>query len=567
MDAWTTFRLAVWRELNARWVLLLALPLAWAAGALIDETYRAAWDLFTLLLLVPGVTAVVAARSPGTTDAFWLGLGGPERARIAGLLTVQLPALALPTLLIHRRWALVEAVDSFDAAELLVALLALVSVLYSAIFAARSVTSGPAVIAGPLAVLAAAAVTSALWPFNPGTPLMSAAILAALGMGALGLLFGWRWQSRLGVWGASVRGGARARVGATSVGAAILMGSVAAVLPVAPQGSDEGYEVSSHPGAEGALYVPSDYWKAWWRRSGTTLRWTPEGYAPIGGWGAMDGKLGPGGAVAMVRAPSPFSGAWEASLNAPDGRRVTCALEGQSWLEGWRADGGAVLLARGGDYQVMDIEAGCGRLFAADDAAWSGDTLVTIEDKQVFLDGVLAGDFQDADHIFPMSLGEAGVVSATWSRPRAVRSFRIEAGGLTPLFEREEGYKHFGIYSGGFCLGTPEEGWRCLLTDGRSADFPLTEWPLTPTITVREVIDGPWTVGSGEAALSLCGDITRRRLQPADEGRVRYIHDEGVLEFSEAGRTWMPLRRGVFEETPVPDDAPRLCEADGPTGR
>ncbi|MES2638745.1 MAG: hypothetical protein V4850_04665 [Myxococcota bacterium] len=492
MNAWTTFRLAAWRELWGRWPLHVVAPVLGALGALFPD------DLLLkgfILLLLFGVVGVIASGGRVAADAFWRGLGGAGWARVAGAMAVQVPPLVVAVALLQGRTAA-----------------GILAVVYTSVLLARTLGGGLLLLFLPLGTMV---VILVLW-------LLSLWLLFR----GDGVFFGWTVAASLlavvGALCAEQRGeGARrgprwarwTRIGAVSVATLWI---AAMGLSAVPFGA---VPVSSFtPSASGAvlllpigkiasLYSRATLWEAGQRRS-------------IGPRGALGGHLGPDGAAILHMSPSINA----QLLVAPDGATQACVVPApRGSLEySWRADGRAVFVeTKSGMYEIA-IDTGCA-LLPATLGGWLGTQRVLVTDNVVRIDGVelarpgpVAKLVQSEGHVYAL----AGAML-----------YEVTAAGLDLLASLDAPSLY--AVSHGVC-SSGGDGFRCVRNGSREivnhAHWPIdvnvswdrVERRLVEPVTGRVIAALDWDGFHGEAAVS-------------DDGTVRFALDDGLMEIDSSG--------------------------------
>lgn len=412
MTAKRTFLLSMWREWHARWGIFV-LAVACSVGSLaVPARWVEGWSLFVLTMVLPGFAALAAAGGGRAADPFWRGLGGPSWARWAGGRAVHLLGIGLPMGILG-----VEVVPSLPA------YFALVLALYGPLTAARALTSGIAVLLGPVVALGVVAGGAGIgWALQLWE--VEDALLARLvAVGAVSLALAPWLDARFGPWGASVqRGAGRAIVGVVAL---VLSGGATFEL-VAGSFLDSGAYVQDFD-AERVLRVR-------WRGTG----WLARAWVTLEADGAerdlgpgFDGALGPHGAWSVARGSVAWVGhhleatGGSLELHAPGGD-VVCEGADGCWRWSWRPDGNAVAVSCGAQTWRLDASGGCEATAA--DIAWLGDREVRSDAGRVTIDGRDVGRLDAEVSLF----GGGSVVVATGLRSvRGERPvWRIDDAGV-----------------------------------------------------------------------------------------------------------------------------------------
>jgi hypothetical protein len=491
VSAWTTFRLAAWRELWGRWPLHVVAPVLAAIGALFpDELFLKGF----ILLLLSGVVGVIASGGRVAADAFWRGLGGPGWARLAGAMAVQVPPLVFAVAVLEGRTSAV-----------------VLCVLYTSVLLARTLGGGLLLLFLPLGTIV---VILVLW-------LLSLWLLFR----GEGVFFGWSAAASLlavvGALRAEHRGeGARrgprwarwTRIGAGSVATLWIaaMGLSAVPFGAVPMSSmaptASGAVLLLPFGKISSLYTRADLWRDGQRRT-------------IGPRGTLGGRPGPDGAAILHMSPSIN----EQLLVAPDGATQACVVPApRTFLEySWRADGRAVLVeTKEGMYEIA-IDTGCA-LLPATLGAWLGTQLVLVTDNVVRIDGVelgrpgpVVGLVESGGHVYALAGGML---------------YEVTAAGLDPLASLDADY--LSAVSHGVCATGASK--RCVRNGSREivnhAHFPV-DVHLSWDGLERRLYE-PVT---GRVLATLDRDGFHGQAAVGDDGTVRFVLEDGLMEIDSTG--------------------------------
>ncbi len=542
MGALTAARLAAWRELRARWPLLLAGPALWAFGAAVPDYYRAGWDAFLLVLLLPVLCGLLAVRGGAAADNWWRGLGGPGWARLAGTAAVQLPPLVFTAGMAQLR--LVLAGSSIMGGELSDYVIHFVLVaVYAVGLASRSLCAGLPTLAGFLGAslaLAAGLVASSwlrLLPYELGLALR----LGLLALGGLALAA--VWEGRLGPWGAAVRRHGRwAGPLALLVFALLCVGGEAA-LRIPHRGSIYSGDIILAEDGSRVLRITSRG-RAWlWQDGRDRLladRFVCVGY--LGPWGSLALKLTRGGR----------DGPFALLLRDARGRSQECSFPTTSEPR-WRPDGLA-LSVRGwnGRTYLLDLDQGC-QLQTSDirGIRWLGPRQLVTKTDGLYLDGKYLEDVPWPSRVRAVSSTHL-VTQRYQERAPPRRGYQNLEKTLFAI--REDGVERVTELEDWYVTATPERictharsskirPWRCWDQDGETVHHPPEGyyWRSAPDLAWRPDPQGVQftdTVGRYWIRPDEYIDFTR-----LDPDRLRVLAEDAVIDLhADGSRTEHRLR-------------------------
>ena len=371
MTALRTVGLAAWRELFRGWPIYLLVPAFLLAGQGMQDPIATAWWMFTAALILPTVCAVTAASGSGTADAFWRGLGGPAWARLLGRQLVHAIYITLSSAAVLSNLVEVDLIEgqltASDPEVLLLGLLALYGAIYTSTAAARTRLSGMALLAGPLVAGTSIGVSVAAGNWLYGDWSEPFSLLArTVAFSAVSLWAAYRWESRMGVWGAAIQ---RERWAHLAGLFAIVGGLIGAEglwsLGVLPPG---------YVGAQIAPDASVAVFRNDLRLSGESRvwLWTPDsGLHRMPGEPVTDVLAGPSGAVVTVSPGRTTTLHQGGDSVACDGVASTHAID-------WRADGRAALLASSEGQRLL-ADVGTGTCAPSQGIGWLEDDLVTVD--------------------------------------------------------------------------------------------------------------------------------------------------------------------------------------------
>ena len=399
MNAWVSFRLAVWREWHSvgiGFVLLAGLLVVSLSvqGAGIGDKLA----IFVVLVVAPWVQLPLVGG--GRSDRYWRGLGGPGWAQYLGMLV----ALGAPTftLLFLATWNLsLRWPGSEQVWELLPAGL----LLFALSLTARTVFDGVERVAGyALGALSLVFGWALLEELGSRAWLSTRARVACyLCLGLLLLAGAFLWQRRYGPWSGSLL-----KLRRWTIPAAALLGLIgaSATYATAPPGSIA-YPMRA-PDLRSHTFLIIDGVQSF----DALMRGMKQAEA-LGGvpgrvrhyYQGVQTRLpyrrviwaspGPVGTVALARYETlwrrvvPGFGGTRVDLVTADGRRASCTGLRGVLGNAWRSDGRAVVVSAKADptaAYVLDIDQGCRALGPeVEQAVWVGDELLTITGRELRL--------------------------------------------------------------------------------------------------------------------------------------------------------------------------------------
>lgn len=472
MNAATTMRLAVWRELRSRWPLLLAGPLMLLLPPLLPGDWETGGWMFLTVVFWPLWTAALAGGANAAPDPFWRGLGGPEWARLLGGALVHLVVLSLgivPYIGMHRH------LPEWQTSEWLPDLLAaagILWVLYASVFTARrlgaglGVLSGPGVVAGVVGLCALLSAQIQHWPM-PWGALVHAGLALLVGLVAT-LHIALRTTARHVGLDRGLRRSVPFAMFVTLSGSLL----VEAWWPWA--NARRLYWPQADAGGEHAVWTegvgnvgPSGHMRVWEWADGAFRRTNDRRVDEI--------ELGPAGSTLLATTGTGLKwGQHWAELRTADGSRTSCSLD---WIDDdpnltvhrvrWRSDGRALILSANG--RAMQLGPGCTPLnVPAEQVGWLGNTLVERRGDLLIVEGeelqapVRGGEFYSVGPALYFAAGGSGAPKGVW---------QVTREGLREIQSPDVHGWLFEIPDG-LCL-RPGRGasWTCWDQEGRAHDL------------------------------------------------------------------------------------------------
>jgi len=574
VSPWLTARLAAWRELRARWPLLLLGPGFWALGQTIPVRSRPGWDLFLLALLLPGLSLLLAGRGSAASDRWWRGLGGPAWARLLGQLGAQLPPLVFTAGMAWMRLAtdggglnvgrgvLGSAVPNH------VLILALPA-LYFVGLAARGLRAGFPLLAGPMlaALMLAASMLANDWLRLLPTWL---GLSMRLGLLALfGLFFALRWEARLGPWGAAVRRSGRWSWALAALAFLLISTAVEGALRSPHLHSVRDVEISRDGSAVLRLTRQRDPLFA---RGGRAWLWRIGGERLLPQKGVNKAELGPQGAVLLAVARPTLSGTMhDFVLLDAQGREARCEgfthtdpaqLGRTPFLAQWSPTGTvAAFLPR----EWLSFGEGTRRFFLLDadkgcqpqdpevrDILWLDDAMLVQRDEGYTLDGRALNGLPegailhalDGSRLATLKLQDSESDEAQGKRVAIYRIYELrgsQASLLVSFNSREGTYTE-----DGYCLRSPtlRDSYRCQTWDGQTLDVSKgrREWIRSLSPLLIEDLDSDHVTGPQDRRWQL-PRFTVTRFAPLDPDTLRSVTAQAVIDLhADGSRTVRPLR-------------------------
>lgn len=548
-----SLRFSAFREIRARWPLLLALPIVFAVSALLPNPYDEAWSLFSLLVASPAILVLLAAGGPAAADPFWRGLRGSAVASVGMRASLHLlPVLVLaPLALGHTGIFSENLLETWP-----IVLLYLFQVtLYSTTLAARSLTSGFAVLAGPLMavlVLAAGTWVNVAERFIP-LQWSLAGRMAALS--SLALVLACVWEGRDGVWGTSLR-----RRGLLALVPALLFLAVSVGLEVGLRVPMPGHlHVLGASDGGSRVALKSDWLLHQFNPEeslGRAWIWKDGHLRALEGVGVEAVVFGPEGSLLVVsRSELSLAMPYRADLTllTADGARARCEdLLDFSNLR-WSDDGRSVRILGGNAVSGLEAGVGCAPLPPeVQEVVFAGHTYTvsSVEPTVLRVDGQPLGPLTRLSnshgavreergfiHLVGDETGVLAVVRTTGTPEHLYRGQRLYqmAGDQAVVLDDSDGYR---IEEGRVCRPTEADTMRCWDPAGTLTEVPRAH----AAHATRECVEGrggrsacrPVELTSTGQPLPLPADPWSfyTRLDP---DHLRYFYDDHFIDAGPEG--------------------------------
>lgn len=504
MTPWLAIRLELWREVRARWGLLLLAPAALLVGEIVPDTYRAAWSGFALERMLPLLAMLLAARTGGKADAFWRGLRGPAWARVAAFTGLHLAVLLGCAGIVWLRLAtygegtLSQALRAKGQIIDPLELTALILAAYGVTAAARALVSGVAVILAP--ILAGLILGFTLWVshYLQLWPLWGSIPYRMLLLGMAGLALAWWWERRFGAWGAAVKRHGPWQ-GAAALLAFLLLNVGGEAVTRSPCLANTRIEGVS-PDGRRVLRIAS--WKGWNTHGGRAWLWEDGQERLLPYLGVEDASLGPHGAYALRLSGGPEGGV-RLILVGPSGReRQIEVRDGIPGFGDWQPDGTALELRQRVDTShgtramttILSVN-GEDRALGegTTDLVWAGDSIIALSSGRVLHDDRPVRGFParaELELLGGLLIKEVVRESEHPVKRERYREglWRIRGTAAERLHEPVNMDRIGTARTGGRCFADEGDHWTCWVEKGEPVAHPEAgeiPWSLEPLLLLR----------------------------------------------------------------------------------